>query len=82
VSKLLETSEKMKYYARLSFLRKQESSSGATLWIPAFAGMTYREYFSDVSRIIENIECFWRYFRIFIHLFIPVLLFHNLFDTY
>jgi len=36
-----ETSEKLKYYARLSFLRKQESSSGATLWIPAFAGMTY-----------------------------------------
>ncbi|OGU39594.1 MAG: hypothetical protein A2X61_11165 [Ignavibacteria bacterium GWB2_35_12] len=43
-----ETSEKLKYYARLSFLRKQESGSGATLWIPAFEGMTYREYFSDV----------------------------------
>jgi hypothetical protein len=45
-----ESFELLLKFGKSSFLRKQESSSFKTFWIPAYAGMTKWGYFSKLSK--------------------------------
>ena len=46
--------DKSSFLLPLSFLRKQESSPFNAFWIPAFAGMTIRGYFSKASHQVST----------------------------